>query len=294
MSCLFLLIISNSFVSICCVLWPFPVKTALREIHWAELFLECCGSCSVCEKQLKMIVNCYSLDEKLINTRRGLWMLPPARQSAGLGSGLAAVAHMVDHGLGPWTLWSVLGLGVMSSPANAGICKQLWLVTSLSADDFFCNCFDRSKILLFQLSWSWWLPGQRRYCHCFTGWTIFVSPGDSDLMCLFALLVCDRRFTWAIFGVTSMQEISRALLVFVWRWQAGLLQVGAHLGCFCLSLLFHLNSSLHSHPHVLTEGTHWVFPSFLGQWKDTSKCCLLAWTLKWVSQCWILFFSASN
>lgn len=89
---------------------------------------------------------------------------------------------------------TVLGLShkrasLILSCANVGIFKQLCLITLFSTDDPFCNCFDRNKILLFQLSQSWWLPGQRRYSSCFVGWNIFTSLGDSDLMCLFALLM---------------------------------------------------------------------------------------------------------
>lgn len=94
-----------------------------------------------------------------------------------------------------------------------------------------------------------------------------------DVPVCFAHL-CDRRLARAIFDVTSIQEIPRAFLVFVWGWQAEVLQVGAHRGCLCLSLLLKFISTFTStHTFQLKAAVEQLFGSIKG-WEQTLPTCL--------------------
>lgn len=114
---------------------------------------------------------------------------------------------------------TVPGLGprctsLVPSCANVDVFKRLCLLTPFSTDGPFCNYFDRNKILLFQLSQSWRLPGQRRYSSCFIGWNIFISLGESDLMCLFALLMCVIWGLHELFLVSPQYKKHQELYLF--------------------------------------------------------------------------------
>lgn len=156
---------------------------------------------------------------------------------------------------------------LIPSHENVCIVKHLYFILSFSMNDPFCNCFDRNKILLLQLPQSQWLLGRRKYNSCFIGWNLYISSRlRYDVFVCFPHL-CNTRLTWAIFGVTS---ISRVCLVFIWGWQAEVLQVGAHLGYVCLFLLFFISTFPLLASYSLTESSLWAFSMHSFQWKDIS------------------------
>lgn len=146
-------------------------------------------------------------------------------------------------------LYDCTGLGPNYAnliPSHVDICifRHLCFLSLFSTDDPLCHCFDRNKLLLLQLSRSWRLLGQRRCSSCFMGWNIFMSLGDSDLVCLFAFFIYMIGGLHELFLVSPQYKKYQELAVFIWGWRAEVMQVGAHLGCICLFLLFCLNAFL--------------------------------------------------
>lgn len=156
-------------------------------------------------------------------------------------------------------------------PSHENVCmvKHLYFILSFSMNDPFCYCFDRNKILLLQLPQSQWLLGRRKYNSCFIGWNLYISSRlRYDVFVCFPHLF-NTRFTWAIFGVTSISSLPCFHLRMTGRSATGWSTSWLHMSF--PSLLLKFISTFPLLPsYCLTESSLWAFSIHSFQWKDIS------------------------